>query len=37
MVYQGKTFEIVYGEFATYLKEMNKYLQMALPYVANDT
>jgi len=37
MEFQGKTFEIKYGEFASYLKDMNKYLQMALPYVANDT
>ena len=37
MEFQGKTFEVQFGEFASYLSEMNSYLQKALPYVANDT
>ena len=37
MEFQGKTFEVQFGEFASYLAEMNSYLQKALPYVANDT
>ena len=37
MEFQGKTFEVQFGEFANYLKEMNSYLQKALPYVANET
>jgi len=37
MEFKGKTYEIQFGEFARYLQEMNNYLEMALPYVANDT
>jgi len=33
--FKGKTFSVEYGEFAEYLKEVNKYLQEALPYAAN--
>ena len=35
--FEGKTFDVQFGEFGTYLEETNAYLQQALPYVANDT
>ena len=35
--FEGKTFEVKYGEFAPYLTEMNKYLEKAIPYAANET
>jgi dipeptidyl-peptidase-3 len=35
--FKGKNFKIVYGEFAPYLSETVKYLEKALPYVANET
>jgi dipeptidyl-peptidase-3 len=34
--FQGRTFEVQYGEFAPFLAEMNKYLEKALKYVANE-
>lgn len=33
----GHTFEIKFGEFASYLKDINYYLERALPYCANET
>lgn len=36
MQYKDKTFNIQFGEFAEYLKEMNHYLEKALPYAANE-
>lgn len=34
--YNGAKFKVTYGEFSTYLKEMNACLQKCLEYVAND-
>ena len=36
MTHDGVTFEIRYGEFAEYCREINAYLRKALPYVANE-
>lgn len=36
MTHAERTFEIRFGEFASYLKDMNYYLERALPYAAND-
>jgi len=35
--FKENTFEIKYGEFAPYLREVNENLKEALKYVANDT
>ncbi len=35
--HQGRTFEIRFGEFSSYLKDVNYYLERALEYCANDT
>jgi dipeptidyl-peptidase III len=35
--FAGHTFEIKFGEFASYLKDINYYLERALPYCANET
>ena len=37
MQFRDKTFNIEFGEFSEYLKEMNYYLEKAKNYVANDT
>ena len=34
--HKGRKFEIRYGEFSDYLKDMVFYLEKALPYCAND-
>lgn len=35
-IYKGKVFDIEYGEFKEYLKEVNKYLAKALKFAANE-
>lgn len=37
MHYKDKIFTVEFGEFSAYLKEMNGFLEKALPYVANET
>jgi len=34
--FQGKIFDLLYGEFAPYLEECNDYLSQALEYCANE-
>lgn len=34
--YNGNTFDLKYGEFAPYLKEVNMYLKKAMNYTNND-
>mmetsp|Transcript_33012 Transcript_33012/g.50567 ORF Transcript_33012/g.50567 Transcript_33012/m.50567 type:complete len:188 (+) Transcript_33012:298-861(+) len=35
--FKGHKFDIVFGEFSEYLKEMNAYLEEAVKYAGNDT
>ena len=36
MYFREYTFTVQYGEFSAYLKQMNSYLEKALPYAANE-
>ena len=36
VAHADRHFEIRFGEFASYLQDMNYYLERALPYAAND-
>jgi len=36
VAFNGKTFDINYGEFAAYLAEAIDYIKKALPYAANE-
>lgn len=36
VTHSDHNFEIKYGEFSSYLKDINYYLERALPYVANE-
>jgi len=35
--YQGNKFDVIFGEFAPYVKECHDYMQEVLKYVANET
>lgn len=36
MLFKGKKFDIEYGEFSPYLKELNSYLEQAIPFTSNE-
>jgi len=35
--YSGNKFDVIFGEFAPYVKECNDYMKEALKYSANET